>query len=81
MSKAAAVKVDHIADVPTDLPGVFLRVERRHWKDGSSCVHIAKWGTQKSGRKAPWIPLQYIQFLWHPRIAQALGESLQKVTL
>ena len=46
MSKRKAVRIDHIADLPTDLEGVFLRIERRWWADGSSCLHICKWGTQ-----------------------------------
>ena len=71
MTKQTAERVQHLTDVPLDLPGVFLRVERRWWADGSSCLHIAKWGVQpKTGRSAPWWPQQYTQVPW------ALGEPL-----
>jgi len=42
MSKRKAVKIDHLADLPTDLEGVFFRIEHRYWADGTSCLHIAK---------------------------------------
>ncbi|MFZ5815331.1 MAG: hypothetical protein ACOY93_08500 [Bacillota bacterium] len=65
MSKSKAVKIDHLGDMPLDLPGAFLRFERRHWPDGTSCLHIAKWGTQpETGRPAPWWPPQYTQIPW-----------------
>ena len=68
MSKAAAVKVVHLRDIPLDRPGMFLRVERRYWADGTSCLHIAKWGLQPARqRPAPWKPLQYIQMPWEMR--------------
>lgn len=63
MSKRAAVRVDHLSDMPLDLPGVFLRFERRFWADGTSCLHIAKWGT-RDGKVSPWWPLQYVQVPW-----------------
>lgn len=65
MSKRAAIRVEHLADLPLDIPGVFLRLERRYWADGSSCLHIAKWGVQPTtGRPAPWWTPQYIQLPW-----------------
>lgn len=65
MSKRAALRVDHLGDVPLDLPGVFLRIERRWWVDGTSCLHIAKWGVQpERGTAAPWWPPQYVQVPW-----------------
>lgn len=68
--KEKAIKIDHIKDVPLDIPGAFLRFERRHWKDGTSCLHIMKWGTQpETGRQAPWWPLQYVQVPWDLRYA------------
>ncbi|WP_374712263.1 hypothetical protein [Symbiobacterium terraclitae] len=75
MSKSKAVKVDHLSDMPLDLPGSFLRIERRHWPDGSSCLHIAKWSRQpNTGRPAPWMPQQYIQLPWE--YAEALGLTI-----
>lgn len=66
--KEKATKVDLIKDIPLDIPGAFLRFERRHWKDGTSCLHVMKWGTQpETGRQAPWWPLQYIQVPWELR--------------
>lgn len=63
MSKAAAVRTDHLADIPLDRDGMFLRAERRHWADGTSCLHVAKWGT-KDGVSRPWYPQQYMQVPW-----------------
>jgi hypothetical protein len=78
--KRKAVRIDHLGDMPLDLPGVFLRVQRRHWDDGTSCLHIAKWGTQpETGRKAPWWPPQYTQVPW--RLAGPLVETLDKALL
>lgn len=64
-ARAKAVKVEHLADIRADLPGVFHRVERRWWPDGSSCLHIAKWGPRPGdGRVVPWWPPQYSQLPW-----------------
>lgn len=75
MAREKAVRVEHLVDVPTDKPGVFLRAERRFWSDGTSCLHIAKWGTQPSGRKSPWIPLQYLQVPWE--LASAVMDDIR----
>ena len=65
MSKRAAVRIDHIGDYPLDLPGAFVRAERRYWADGTSCLHLAKWGYQQNrGCSSPWQPLQYLQVPW-----------------
>lgn len=65
MSKRKAVKVDHICDLRLDRPDMFLRIERRYWADGTSCLHIAKWCKQpKRGAFAPWSPPQYTQVPW-----------------
>lgn len=62
MSKSKAVRIDHLVDLPLDLPGAFLRLERHYWADGTSCLHIMKWGTQSTtGKVAPWWPPQYVQ--------------------
>lgn len=75
MSRQAAVRVDHLCDLPLDRPGLFLRLERRHWPDGTSCLHIAKWGVQpETGRPAPWWPLQYVQIPWE--LAEQLGSAI-----
>lgn len=75
MSKGKAVRVDHLCDLPLDIPGAFLRIERRHWADGSSCLHIAKWGIQPTtGRPAPWWPQQYTQVPWE--LAERLGATI-----
>lgn len=72
-----AVRVDHLADIPLDLPGAFLRLERRYWADGTSCLHIAKWGHQpETGRPAPWWPPQYTQVPW--ALAGMLGEAINE---
>ncbi|MFO7172579.1 MAG: hypothetical protein DIU70_006390 [Bacillota bacterium] len=81
MSRRAAVRIDHLADLPADLPGVWWRVERRWWADGSSCLHIAKWALQPStGRPAPWWPPQYVQVPWQDARAflQAVLEAVSK---
>jgi hypothetical protein len=45
--------------------GYWLVCERRFWDDGSSCLHVAKWGTQPgTGRPAPFYPPQYLQLPW-----------------
>lgn len=76
MSKPKAVQVDLLADLPLDIPGAFLRLERRYWPDGTSCLHIAKWGRQpETGRPAPWWPLQYVQVPW------GLGAMLAKALI
>lgn len=65
MSKRKAVRVDHLADIPLDVPDMFLRLERRYWPDGTSCLHICKWSFQPKRQKlAPWWPLQYVQLPW-----------------
>lgn len=65
MTRRRAIKVDRLADIPSDLPGKFWRAERRYWADGTSCLHIAAWGTQpQTGKPAPWWPLQYTQVPW-----------------
>lgn len=78
VSKRAAVRVHHLADVSLDRPGTFLRLERRWWPDGTSCLHLAKWAVQP-GRScaAPWWPLQYVQLPWDlvPALAAALGDA------
>ncbi len=77
MSKQAAVHVEHLGDVLLDRPGMFLRCERRHWSDGTSCLHIAKWGTQPgTGRPAPWWPPQYVPVPWEmaPDLVRRLAE-------
>lgn len=64
MSKRAATRIEHLIDIALDA-GYFLRLDRRYWADGSSCLHIAKWGTQpNTGRDAPYKPLQYVQIRW-----------------
>lgn len=74
-SKSKAVRVDHICDVPLDIPGAFLRFERRFWADGSSCLHIAKWCVQpNTGRTSPWWPPQYTQVPWE--MAQEVGLTI-----
>lgn len=79
MSKRKAIRVEHLGDVPLDLPGACLRIERRHWPDGSSCLHIAKWSRQpQTGRLAPWHPPQYLQLPWE--LARALGAAIMEVT-
>lgn len=80
LSKSKAVRVDPLGDTPLDIPGAFIRAERRHWADGTSCLHIAKWGIQpKTGRPAPWWPLQYIQIPWE--LAGTLTEVLKNALL
>ena len=80
MSKRAAVRVDHLGDLELDKPGLFLRLERRHWADGSSCLHVAKWGTQPgTGRPAPWWPPQYIQIPW--KLAEMLGATIVEAAI
>lgn len=75
MSKRAAVRVDHLGDVALDRPDLFLRLERRHWADGSSCLHVAKWSRQpNTGKLAPWWPPQYIQIPWE--LAEMLGATI-----
>lgn len=81
MSRTSAVRVEHIADAPLDR-GLFLRVERRHWADGTSCLHITKWGKQpNTGRLAPYKPFQYVQIPWEIRetvrdvLEAAMGEK------
>ncbi len=64
MSKRAAVKIEHIVDLPLDKPGFFLRLERRYWQDGSSCLHIAKWARNGAGKATMYYPLQYVQVPW-----------------
>lgn len=79
MSKRKAVRVQHLCDIPLDLDGVWLRLERRWWPDGSSCLHIAKWGIQReTGRPTPWWPPQYTQVSWD--VAQELGAIIREVT-
>lgn len=79
MSKEKAVRVEFLADLPLDIPGVFLRLERRHWADGTSCLHIAKWGTQpETNRPAPWWPLQYVQMPWE--LGKKLATALTAAT-
>ena len=68
--KEKAKQIDHIVDCPTGKPGVILRIERRHWEDGTSCLHIAKYATRQ-GKRGPYLsfyrPAQYIQIDWERR--------------
>jgi hypothetical protein len=61
--KEKAVKTELIADCPTGKPNCFLRIERRHWADGTSCLHIAKYG-YVNGKLRAWWPPQYVQVDW-----------------
>lgn len=75
MSKAKAVKIDHLADIRLDIPGAYLRIERRWWENGTSCLHVAKWGIQpRNGKPAPWYPQQYTQVPWE--LAETLGTAI-----
>jgi hypothetical protein len=79
MSRAKAIKIERLGDYPLDKPGMFLRAERRHWPDGTSCLHIAKWGTPSTqARPMPWWPPQYTQILWPlaPGFLRELLEAL-----
>lgn len=81
VSKPKAIRVEHLADVPLDMPGMFIRCERRHWDDGTSCLHAAKWATQPNrGHPAPWMPQQYIQIPWPqaPEFVRTLLLALAK---
>ena len=64
--KEKAVKTEFIADCPTGKPGCFLRIERRYWEDGTSCLHVAKYGYVK-GKLRAWWPPQYMQIDWEKR--------------
>lgn len=80
MSKSKAVKIVPLVDVPLDIPGAFIRMERRFWKDGTSCLHIMKWGIQPNTKVAsPWWPLQYIQIPWE--IAELFICSLADINM
>lgn len=75
MSRQAAVRLDHLCDRPLDRPGLFLRLERRWWADGTSCLHVAKWSRQpNTGNLAPWWPQQYLQVPWE--LAEQLGATV-----
>ena len=71
--------LEHLADIPLDIPGAFLRLERYWWRDGTSCLHIAKWCVQpETNRVAPWWPPQYTQIPWElaADLAQVLREKV-----
>jgi len=42
MSKVKAVRVDHLGDMPLDIPDTFLRVEPRQCLDGTSYLYVAE---------------------------------------
>jgi len=65
MSGRKARHIEHLGDYCLDLPGAFLRVERRFWPDDTSCLSIMKYGQRKSdGVITAWFQPQYTQVPW-----------------
>lgn len=82
MSQQKAIHIATLHDFPLDVPDCWLRVERRFWENGTSCLHVYKRGRRKSdGIITGWSQPQYTQLPWecagafHERLAALIGEG------
>jgi hypothetical protein len=47
--------------VPSDKPGIEIRVYLKTWQDDSRCVELQKWARNEAGKVTPYWPLQMLQ--------------------
>jgi hypothetical protein len=69
-ARRQAAKIEELGWIDGDIPGTRWKVERRYWKDGTSCLHVIMWGWRKR-RPADtklmfttWFPLKMLQLPW-----------------